>query len=102
MNTQGSVVWTKGEVSILGGNFRDNVATVLGGVVFASDESSVTLTGGVFEGNRAVDGGVAYVLPEGALLVEGGVYSGNVAADAGGAFFASEDGSIEVRSVDGR
>lgn len=100
LQVQGPAIWTKGEAAILGGNFRDNVASVAGGIVFASEESSVTLASGVFEGNRAIDGGVAFMHPGGSLAVEGGVYSGNVAADAGGAFYASEDGNIKVRSTE--
>lgn len=94
--------WTKGELNITGGTFYDNTASEAGGVVFASSDASVIITGGVFEGNEAPNGGVVYVSEDADLLVEEGNFTGNTASNAGGAFYADEDADIEASRFKGR
>ena len=62
----------------------------------ASEDSFVTLHGGHFENNQAIDGGVASAQEGGKLIVRGGVFSNNKALNGGGAFWKDEGGSIEV------
>lgn len=93
---KGGVVWTRGHVKVSDGIFRRNTASSGGGVVFASDESSVALRGGNFTWNYAEDGGVALVDSGGTLLVEGSECSENVAVNDGGVFFSSHGGHLKV------
>lgn len=103
---QGGVSYTKGNITILGGNFRDNVATAAGeatgGVFFAATGSTITIAGGMFEGNEAKDGAVVYVFSGSSLVVEGGVFEGNMAANSGGGISVVEDGNLNVSGASGR
>ena len=93
----GGVFWVKGKFFINGGKFSDNyVSENSGGVVFASDYSSVTLSGGYFEGNDALNGGVAFVELDAVMLVEGGVFTGNIAQNGGGVFWGEDGGDLHV------
>ncbi|CAM9772969.1 unnamed protein product, partial [Ectocarpus sp. 12 AP-2014] len=92
----GGVIWTKGDVTILGGNFLGNDGAESGGVVLASEESTIVIAGGLFQGNEALDGGVVFVGEGAAVEVEGGVFDSNLAGNGGGAFAAEEDGHINI------
>ena len=83
-------------LNITGGNFSENDGSENGGVVFASQESSVTLYDGHFEDNIATDGGVVFVDENAKLVVRGGVYTDNEARNGGGVFWGEDDGDIEV------
>lgn len=97
---QGGVSYTKGDVTILGGNFRDNVVAAegeaKGGVLFGGTGAAISIAGGVFEGNEAEDGGVAYLFTGAKLTVEGGEFSGNVASNTGGGIAVVENAHLEV------
>lgn len=80
----------------MGGNFFDNNASGMGGVIMADEGSSTTVSGGVFHANKAENGGVVYVNEDAALLFQNGSISENVVGNGGGAFFVHEDGQIEV------
>ena len=58
----------------------------------------MNISGGNFEGNKALDGGVVYVGEDAALSVEGGVFTENVARNGGGVFWTEDGGDIEVNS----
>ncbi|CBJ26637.1 adhesin-like protein [Ectocarpus siliculosus] len=92
----GGVIWTKGDVTILGGNFSGNDGAESGGVVLASEESTIFIAGGLFQGNEALDGGVVFVGEGAAVEVEGGVFDSNLAGNGGGAFAAEEGGHINI------
>ncbi|CAN0356022.1 unnamed protein product, partial [Ectocarpus sp. 12 AP-2014] len=92
----GGVIWTKGDVTILGGNFSGNDGAESGGVVLASEESTIVIAGGLFQGNEALDGGVVFVGEGAAVEVEGGVFDSNHAGNGGGAFAAEEYGRINI------
>eukprot|EP00752_Nemacystus_decipiens_P007772 g6941.t1 len=93
---KGGVVWTRGNFTVMDGVFRGNLVVLGGGVVYASEDSSIALRRGVFTENRAKDGGVAQVESGSALLVEGGEYSENFAATNGGVLFSTDGGDVEV------
>ena len=63
----------------------------------ASEGSSVTLHGGRFENNYAIDGGVVSVHKKAELFVRDGVFFNNRARNGGGAFWGDDSGSIEVK-----
>lgn len=67
-----------------------------GGVFFAEEQSSLTVAGGLFYKNKALDGGVAFLNNDAALLVLGGTFSGNVADNGGGAFYVGDGGQLKV------
>lgn len=92
----GGVIRTKGILDILDGNFLGNRAKDVGGVIISSDNSTVTLKGGVFEGNNATDGGVVDVGLDSELLVTGGNFSHNEASNRGGVFFIGENCNLAV------
>lgn len=92
----GGVVWTKGDINISGGMFTENTTPESGGVFFGSEESSITLDGGMFEKNMAEDGAVASVSDGSTLRVENGVFTGNVAEGQGGAFSVIGGGDIQA------
>ena len=83
-------------LNITGGTFFGNDGSENGGVVFASQESSVTLYGGHFEDNIANGGGVVFVDEGATLVVQGGVYTKNEARNGGGVFWGADDGDVEV------
>lgn len=92
--------YSTGNITILGGNFRRNVASAegeaQGGVLFGPTGGTISVSGGVFEENRAKDGGAAYVFSGAVLTVEGGEFSGNVAENTGGGISVQEDGDLKV------
>lgn len=88
----------KGELNILGGNYSFNTADESGGVLMVSSEGTVTVGGGIFRKNEALDGGVAFVSEDASLLVTGGEFSGNFAGDGGGTFYVQGNGDINVSS----
>ncbi len=92
--------YSTGNITILGGDFRGNVAEAegeaQGGVFFGPTGGTISIAGGVIEGNRAKDGGAVYVFSGAALVVGGGEFSGNVAENTGGGFSVLEDGELEV------
>lgn len=94
--------YTKGTITLLGGNYSGNVATAegeaTGGAFFAATKSTMVIEGGVFEGNTAKDGAVVYVF-EASLVVEGGVFQGNVAENTGGVISVVKGGSLEVSGL---
>ena len=94
----GGVFWVKGRLNISGGNFFRNVASD-GGVVFASEESSVVISDGNFKQNEALDGGVVFVARGATLLVQGGIFTGNTGENGGGVFGTRKGGYIEVRTL---
>ena len=83
-------------LNITGGTFSGNGGSENGGVVFASQESSVTLCGGHFEDNIATNGGVVFVYKDATLVVRGGVFTENEARNGGGVFWGANSGDIEV------
>lgn len=93
----GAVIWSKGSLLIVDGNFTNNESPENGGVLFASEFSNFTLAGGYFQGNKAQDGGVLNSIMGSIVQVEGGVYSGNVATSQGGAFSLLGEAHIQVR-----
>ena len=64
--------------------------------MYASQDSSISVWNGHFEGNEALDGGVVFIDEDSALAVRGGCYSGNKAQNGGGAFWKDNGGDIEV------
>lgn len=61
VNGSGGAVWVDGgEVTIIGGEFLGNIATGVGGAVFAMDATLVVEEGTLLEGNTAVEGGALY------------------------------------------
>lgn len=84
------------------GNFTRNESPENGGVLFASEFSTFTLEGGLFEGNLAQDGGVIMAVVGSTVNIEGGVYSGNVAASEGGVFTLADGAIIKVRESSGQ
>jgi len=96
------VAYSVGNITILGGNFRGNFATAegeaRGGVVFGPAGSTITIQGGVFEGNHAKDGGVVYLFSGAALALGGGEFSGNIAENTGGGISVLDDADLEVGS----
>ena len=62
----------------------------------AGEYSFVTLHGGRFENNQAIDGGAASAQMDGKLFVRGGVFTNNKALNSGGAFWKDNISSIEV------
>ena len=80
----------------MGGSFIGNEASHDGGVIFASDDSTTKLTGGLFETNVARDGGVVIVCDNATLRVIAANVSGNDAHEEGGAFSVDEGGNMEV------
>lgn len=93
----GAVIWSKGNLLILDGNFTRNHSPENGGVLFASEGSNFTLAGGFFQENEAQDGGVLNAIEGSIVHVEGGVYSGNVALSDGGVFSLLDGANIQVR-----
>ncbi|CBJ32402.1 adhesin-like protein [Ectocarpus siliculosus] len=91
----GGVLWTRGNISVLGGHFSNNSAKN-GGVIQGSLKSSVVVEGGTFENNVAENGGVVYVVADGSLAFNGGLLQGNNASNGGGAFFAESGADIEI------
>lgn len=88
-----------GILTISGGTFSQNSASSgNGGVVYASGDSSVTLSDGRFEGNDALNGGVVFIAEDAELFVRGGLYSGNSARNGGGVFWGEDVGDLEVSS----
>lgn len=81
----------------MGGTFTENDSPENGGVIFCSEGSRITLTGGVFEDNTAQDGAVALVDGGSDLKVESGVFTGNVAESEGGAFSVNSEAGFQVR-----
>jgi predicted outer membrane repeat protein len=69
--------------------------------LFATNTASLSVTGGTFKGNSAVDGGAinAYTGP-GTLSVTGATFAGNSASDAGGAIYTNEAVSNTTLSGD--
>ena len=65
--------------------------------MFASEQSSVTVYDGQFEGNEALEGGVIYVSKDTTLIVQGGIFTRNTGENGGGAFWTKSGGNIEVR-----
>ncbi|CAN0138387.1 unnamed protein product, partial [Pylaiella littoralis] len=92
----GGVIWTIGNLTIRGGLFSRNIAPSLGGVVSASDESTVLLEGGEFLSNEAAQGGVVFVDTGAALEVKGGVFEDNRAGNEGGVFAVFGEGHINI------
>ena len=92
----GGVIWTKGKVDIMGGEFVGNEASSDGGVIISADGSTTLLAGGVFGGNTAIDGGVVHVGERSELWVEGGTFTKNNAHNSGGVFAVTEGGFIQV------
>ena len=90
------MIWTKGKVEIIGGQFLGNDASDDGGVIISADGSTTILAGGVFKGNKAFDGGIVFVGEGSELRVEGGNFAENEAHNSGGAFSVSDDGNIKV------
>jgi len=110
----------KGELSLSGTAFQDNVADTSGGAVYAFavtmadcelsgnsaeygggmvlDVGEGTATGSVFSGNSAVHGGGLYLVGEAAL--SGGAYEGNT-AEKGGGVFLGEDCTLSNASASG-
>ena len=64
--------------------------------MYASQDSSISVWNGHFEGNKALDGGVVFIDDHSALTVQGGRYSGDKARNGGGAFWKDDGGDIEV------
>ncbi|CAM9587167.1 unnamed protein product [Ectocarpus fasciculatus] len=91
----GGVLWTRGEIFVLGGHFSNNSAKN-GGVIQGSLNSTVVVDGGTFENNTAENGGVVYVVEDGSLAFNGGLLQGNSASNGGGAFFAESGADIEI------
>ncbi|CAB1104673.1 unnamed protein product [Ectocarpus sp. CCAP 1310/34] len=91
----GGVLWTRGNISVLGGHFSNNSAKN-GGVIQGSLKSSVVVEGGTFENNVAENGAVVYVVADGSLAFNGGLLQGNMASNGGGAFFAESGADIEI------
>ncbi|CAN0099803.1 unnamed protein product, partial [Laminaria digitata] len=93
----GAVIWSKGELTITDGNFTNNKVRGNGGVLYASEFSTFTLAGGIFQGNGAKRGGVVHTVVGTALYVEGGVYySGNVAESQGGVFLVADGTQLKI------
>lgn len=89
--------WLEGTaLNITGGIVPGNSATGDGGVIYASGSSFVTLEGGIFEDNAAVNGGMLMVEASAEALIQGITCSGNSATDRGGAWNLGEDSTIEV------
>ncbi|CAM9574874.1 unnamed protein product, partial [Ectocarpus sp. 12 AP-2014] len=91
----GGVLWTRGNISVLGGHFSNNSAKN-GGVIQGSLKSTVVVEGGTFENNVAENGAVVYVVEDGSLAFNGGLLQGNNASNGGGAFFAESGADIEI------
>ncbi|CBJ33130.1 polymorphic outer membrane protein [Ectocarpus siliculosus] len=91
----GGVLWTRGEISVLGGHFSNNSAKN-GGVIQGSLNSTIVEEGGTFENNVAENGGVVSVVEDGSLVFNGGLLQGHSASNGGGAFFAESGAGIEV------
>lgn len=90
------MIWSKGKLNIEGGLFIENENPENGGVLYASEDSIFTVTGGTFEDNKSGGGAVAAVGEDATLHVEGGTFSGNIANEAGGVFNVIDGGVIEV------
>ena len=79
----GSVIFNKrGNVTINGGVFKDNVAAGRGGVIY-SDKTITTINGGEFAGNRAegnIGGGAVGAIGGSQLVITGGYFHENTAA----------------------
>lgn len=80
----GSVIYnSKSNVTIHGGNFKDNVATERGAVLYATGTGAkVTIKGGTFDNNTAAGiygGGVIGCTGNTELIVEGGTFINNKA-----------------------
>lgn len=80
----GSVIYnSKSNVTIHGGNFKDNVATERGAVLYATGAGAkVTIKGGTFENNIAAGiygGGAIGCTGNTELIVEGGTFKNNKA-----------------------
>ena len=93
----GAVIWSKGALLIVDGNFTNNHSPENGGVLFASEFSNFTLAGGHFQGNEAQDGGILNAIVDSIVHVDGGVYSGNVASSKGGVFSLLDGARLQVR-----
>ena len=91
----GGVFWSKGELVIGGGSFIGNEAESDGGVIFASDDSTTKLTGGLFETNVARDGGVVIVCDNATLRVIAANVSGNDAHHEATEFSVDEGVDVE-------
>lgn len=99
----GGVFWTKGTVTITGGDFYDNESPDRGGVFDAGADGVVTLAGGNFESNRGGDqGGVGFVTTGSTVYIVGGTFSANQADIDGGAFSVETSATFEVRIVGAR
>lgn len=94
--------WSAGELNILGGTFIENEASDDGGVIYASDNSLVTVADGIFRNNEAMNGGVVFADEDAVVLVQGGNFSDNFAENGGGAFFASNGGNMQVSPWEAR
>lgn len=110
----GSVIYnSKSNVIIHGGNFKDNVATEGGAVLYATGSGAkVTISGGTFQANTAEKGGVIYIDKAGSLTITGGTFGagadvtdvanakalGNVASYRGGVLYIA-DGRTSTEKV---
>lgn len=93
----GGVMWTRGTITILGAQLRDNSAEDVGDAILSGDNNTTIVPGGVFEGNKAYNGGAVFVESDAELAVADGVFFGNEAENSGGALFIGKRGSIKVR-----
>ena len=96
-NGDGGAVFNRGELTIEGGELRDNRAEDGGGAIYNWD-GEVTIIRSEFSDNVAsTDGGAIH--NRSALSVANSVFSGNRAEDAGGAL-ANYSGEAKVTNVD--
>lgn len=92
------MIWTNGRLEIVDGNFTKNESPKHGGVLLASEFSTINVAGGHFEGNKAQDGGVIMAVKGSIVYIEGGMFSGNDASSEGGAVSLSHGANIKVQT----
>ena len=82
-------------LSVSGGTFDGNQAGA-GGGISAEDGSTLSVSGSTFDGNQAGDGGGISAQDGSTLSVSGTTFDGNQASDGGGAIQAGDNTNVTV------
>lgn len=101
-SSRGGAVWSSGPLTILGGQFDRNKAGA-GGAIYARrevDSTSLTVSGAVFDDNRALAGypdgkGGAVLIDNLAVIIQASLFSGNN-GQSGGAIHVSAAGVLTL------
>ncbi|MBE2182605.1 MAG: CSLREA domain-containing protein, partial [Anaerolineae bacterium] len=93
-SNRGGAIYNRGTLILNSASARNNTAGIEGGAIYNAANAFLTISGGVYEHNQAMDGGG--VFNDGALIVNGASFTGNTAGGGtgGGAIYNFGTASI--------